>query len=1035
MSLVKTFLRGGTPCTSPSMLTEVLSSANPPYAHWRCVAYYPRRWHHDAVDNRITAPVFFLLFGRQEWRENGGTDSATAPRGEAVTAPEETWHLLYYTVLTEGAVPVETLAGDRKAALEADRGSGGPDASSAAALSRSGGGGVGALLVLLLTVPATLMPSGSLEWYSVAHGIAYERMGLLTASVFLAKLAPAVSEVLSKHWKPMARDGKETGLSNTPGALPAPRPSAGYYILDGKAVEVVDFITIGDGLSSAFAARRRNKDDAAPVSDGVSFSPPFPSPNPNLQFVAATVHEAVQHMCAESKMANLVADASAPSITEAGWRTLYPLMASLRPCMYTSLFEEAANVGGSQDTLSDADVESLTGLARLRAQRDAGIAQWKKQIGSYTSFTVPEKDYNAIAADVAAAAPVAEGTHATADLALPAVPPLAASTAASAESQYRHVLLLQRPIVTKKPIGVDNRDAGPLSPQPIGAELHLVRDRGDISYALEQLENRANLHFAFEDTVHDDGEVLVQLTPVEGVPFCDLEGYFRTVPATSTALNSGAVAQHSGSCCPAVVPRVVYRRPTGRIQKANPIAHALTELEVTSPTPAMVKAAAAALLYVSSQLVEVSEPMTDLSANTGAATSAPAPGYTLHVPSVCFSAISHKKCGWCGRRREVLLRCGGCKAVSYCCKRHQALDWKEGSHRLECKLWRRARELQERVVAPWMKESSPMWRAVTADGQPGFFTKSRGWSCAATLIQFLSDIDVSARNAQLKSPLPDNKVQYIHAVGLDTGCVGEFVRALAGDIELREALTSLSFSATSGVRQYRVLICSDTFTDAQRNAVWAIRRAATDSLWLTPATGVLGDAWHCEGCNAAAMQPTSAMALIRLSGIKYHTIERHHNASREGCPRAVLSFGPASGEGCTYLTGALEVFADHDVGFVPLRLVDSSYVGAARTRDAVAARVASSNACPTATKSRVAALVAKAKQAELAEASSDADGSPNPTRGAFFIHFNKKGAAALAAAEDSRTTAGSTTADPASASVVTPYLNCFLWDVFPSDCG
>ncbi|AYU82222.1 hypothetical protein, conserved [Leishmania donovani] len=1028
MSLVKTFLRGGTPCTTPSKLTEVLSSANPPYTHWRCVAYYPRRWHHDAVDNRITAPVFFLLFGRQEWRENGGADGATSPRGEAATVPEGTWHLLYYTVLTEGAVPVETLARDHKAALEADRGSGGPDASSAAALSRSGGGGVGALRVLLLTVPATLMPRGSLEWYSVAHGIAYERMGLLTASIFLAKLAPAVSEVLSKHWKPMARDGKEAGMSKPPGALPATRPSAGYYVLDGRAVEVVDFITSGEGSSSAFAARRRNK-------DGASLSPLFPSPNPNLQFVATTVHEAVQHMCAESKMAGLVADASAPSITEAGWRTLYPLVASLRPCMYTSLFEEAANADRSQNTSSNEDVESLTGLARLRAERDAGIAQWKKQIGSYTSFTVPEKDYNAIATDVAAPAPVAEGAHTTADLAPPAVPPLAASTAASAESRYRHVLLLQRPIVTKKPIGVDNRDAGPLSPQPTGAELHLVCDCGDISYALEQLENRANLHFVFEDTVHDDGEVLVQLTPVEGVPFCDLEEYFRTVPVTSAALNSGAVAQYSGSCCPAVVPRVVYRRPTGKTQKANPIAHALTELEVTSPTPAMVKAAAAALLYVSSQLVEVSGPMTAMSTNDRAARSAPAPGYTLHVPPVCFSAISHKKCGWCGRRREVLLRCGGCKAVSYCCKRHQALDWKEGPHRLECKLWRRARELQERVVTPWMGQSSPMWRAVTADGEPSFFTKSRGWSCAATLIQFLSDIDVSARNAQLKSPLPDNKVQYIHAVGLDTGCVGEFVRALAKDIELREALTSLSFSATGGARQYRVLICSDTFTDAQRNAVWAIRRAATDSMWLTPATGVLGDAWHCEGCNAAAMQPTSAMALIRLFGVKYHTIERHHDASREGCPRAVLSFGPASGEGCTYLTGALEVFADHDVGVAPLRLVDSSYVGAARTRDAIAARVASSNACPTATKSRVAALVAKAKQAELAEVSSDADGSPSPTRGAFFIHFNKKGAAALAEAEDLRTTAGSTTANPVSASVVTPYLNCFLWDVLPSDCG
>ncbi|GET91983.1 hypothetical protein, conserved [Leishmania tarentolae] len=1034
MSLVKTFLRGGTPCTTLSQLTEVLSSASPPYSHWRCVAYYPRRWHHDAVNNRITAPVFFLLFGHQERCENGGADGATAPMCGAATVPEENWHLLYYTVETEGAVPVETLIHDYKAALKAASGCDSPGASSAVALTRSGGGGVCALHSLLLTVPATLMPSGSLEWYSVADGIAYERMGLLTASIFLTKLAPAAGGVLSKHWRPMARDGKVESMRKTPGVLPAPPRSAGYYVLDGGAVEVVDFIAGEVGSSSAFVERRRTNYDAVSVCDDVSSSCSFPlSPNP--QFVAETVHEAVQYMCAEGKMSALVADASVPSVTEAGWRTLYPLIASLKPCMYTSFFEDAANIGRSKDPLSNSDVESLTGLARLRAERDAGIAQWKKQIGSYTSFTVPDKDYKAISVELADAAALAEGGHAAGDLALPAVPPLATSTAVLPQRPYQHALLLQRPLVTKKPIDVDNRDAGPVSPQPIGAELHLMCDRGDISYALEQLENRAHLHFVFEDTVHDDGEVLVQLTPVEGVPFCDLEEYFRAVPVTSTALNSGAIGQYSGSCCPAVVPRVVYRRPTGKTQKANPIAHALTELEVMSPTPVMVEAAAAALLYVSSQLVEIPTPTTALPTNTGGARSAPAPGYTLHVPSVCLSTLSKKKCGWCGRRREALLRCGGCKAVSYCCKRHQALDWKEGSHRLECKLWCRARELQERVVTPWMGQSSPVWTTVTADGEPIFFPKSWGWSCAATLIHFLREIDACARNAQRSSSSPDNRVWYIHVVGLDTGCVGEFMRALAEDSKLRVALMSLSLDATGGARQYRLLICSDTFTDVERNAVWAIRRTPTDSLWLTPATGVLGDAWHCEGCNVAATQPTSAMALVRLSGVKYHTIERHHDTSREGCPRAVLSFGPASGEGCTYLTGALEVLADRDVGAVPLRLVDSSYVGATRTRDAIAARVASSNVCPAAIKSRVAALMMKAKEEGLVEVSSDVNDSPDTTPGGHIMHFNKEGAVALATTEGLRSTAGSTTADVASTCALAPCLNCFFFDMLPSDFG
>ncbi|KAG5469512.1 hypothetical protein LSCM1_02735 [Leishmania martiniquensis] len=1032
MSLLETFLRGGTPCATLSELTEVLSSARPPYAHWRCVAYYPRRWHHDAVDNRITAPVFFLLFGHQEGREGSDSDRANTHKGENAAVPEATWHLLYHTVLPEGAIPLETFTHHRKAALEAEGRSDAQGAGGEGALVSSGGGGVGALRVLLRAVPASLMPSGSLEWYSVADGIAYERMGLLTSSLFLTKLAPAVGEVLSKHWRPVTCSLPEAGTGEPPRVVPRSPQSVGHYVLDGAAREVVDFICGDAGSSAALAARRRGSGEDVSVIGRVSSSSLLPSSASKMHFITVTVHEAVQWMCAQRGLAALVADASAPSITEAGWRSLYPLMTVLQPCMYTSFFEEAGHVGQSKDAPLGADVESLTGLARLRAERDAGIAQWKKQIGDYTSFTVPE-EYSTVTADVASAVPSAEGAGTAASLAPSAVTPVTAATATSAERSYQHVLLLQRPIVTKKSIDVNNRDAGPLSPQPVGAELHLMQDRGDVGYALEQLADRANMQFVYEDTMHDDGEVLVQLTPVEGVPFCDLEEYFSTAPATSAALHAGAAAQYSGSCCPAVLPRVVYRRPTGKAQKANPIAHAVAEVEVASPTPAMVKAAAAALVYVSSQLVEVGGPATSLSAASCTAGSSPEPGYTLNVPSVDFSAVSRKKCGWCGRRREVLLRCGVCKAVSYCCKRHQALDWKEGTHKLECKLWRRARELQERTVAPWMMQSPKTWTVIAADGKLSSFPKNQGWSCAATLATFLSDIDEAARGARLKSPSTDNAAQYIHVVGLDTECVSDFVRSLAEDCHVREVLASLTSGAAGGVRQYRVLACSDTFTDTQKNSVWAIRRTNTGSMWLTPATGVLGDAWHCKGSNEAATQPTSVMVLIRLSGVKYHNVERHLDVSREGCPRAVLSFGPASGEGCSYLTAALEVFAEHDVGVVPVRLVDSSYVGATRTRSAIAARVASSDRCTAATKSRVAVLVNKAKEAEAAGVLGGTDGSLDTSSSPFSIRFNTEGAVSLGELEESVAGAGCTPAGPPSAPAMTPCLNCFLWDVSPAD--
>ncbi|KAG5495202.1 hypothetical protein JKF63_02257 [Porcisia hertigi] len=1033
MSLAESFLRGGAPCTTPSELAEVLSSAHRPYAHWRCVAYYPRRWHRDPLANKTTAPVFFLLFGNQEERTSGGSHGVTALTNEVVTRGEAAWHLLYYTVLPEGAVPVETFTHVQKAASGPGTGGDTPSASSEAALVSSGGGGVGALRALLRSLPATLMPSGSLEWYSVAHGIAHDRMGLLTVPVFLTKIVPAVSEVLGKYWEPMMRNDRESGSGETLGAPPASPQSTAHYVVDGSAVEVVDLFRAVGVASSAFLPRRRERCDDASVRSVVLPSSMSPPP-PELAFVAATVHKAAQWLCTERKTAALVADASVPSITEAGWHIVYPLMASLRPCMFTSLFKEAANVGRSDDALLNADIESLTGMAKFRAERDAGIAQWKRQIGEFTCFTVPEERSEAFTGDASAAALVAEDGHYTNGLASLASPTLTNSTTTPAGGSYQHALLLQRPILAKRPIDIDNRDAGPPAPQPISAELHLVQDRGDIKYALEQLVNRANVHFVFEDTVHDDGEVLVQLTPVEGVPFCDLDEYFRIVPAMSTALKSGGADVYSGSCCPAVVPRVVYRRPTGKAQKANPIAHALTELESSSPTPAMVKAAAAALRYVSSQLVELTEPVTAASTTASAVCGTPAPGYTLHVPPIDFSSVTQRKCGWCDRWRSVLLRCGGCKAVSYCCKRHQSLDWKEGFHRVECKLWSRARELQDRVVAPWVAQISPMWTAVTAGVEPTSVPKTRGWSCAATLTHFLKDIDVPTRNARSQLPLQDSVTHYVHVVGLDTECIADFVHALSEDIELRQALASVTLNATVGARQYRILVCSDTFTDAQRNAVWAIHRCDTHPMCLTPPTEVLGDAWHCKGANEAATNPASTMALIRLSGVKYHTVERHLDPNREGCPQAVLSFGPPSGEGCTYLTAALEVFAVHDLGFVPLRLVDSSYVGAVRTRNAVAARVASSDMCSAVIKSHVEAFIARARQAESVGVLGDAAGSSDPARSPFLIRFNKAGSVARATTETPSPDAGSAPAGLTLTSVLTPYLNCFLWDVLPADC-
>ncbi|KAK7201366.1 MYND finger containing protein [Novymonas esmeraldas] len=939
------FLRGGTPTTTLSELVEVLSSASPSYSRWRCVACYPRRWCHDAVANDLTAPVFFFLFGAREERR---LVTATAAADGAGSSIGSAWHLLYRSVVSDGAVPAETFASGDGTGMNDGGG---------------GGGGIGALRVLLREVPAGLLPSRGLEWYSVARGIAYECMGLLSATVFTRTLVPALCDVLGKCWRPLAHGAEDAGVDRAPHT---PSHFAAHYVVDGGSVEVVHLLVEGRCTSASAAAP-----PASPV---------------HLAFVTEVVDAAVQWMCAGQKVAT---DASAPSITETGWHILYPLMSSLRACLYTSLFLADGARGGetAQLRIADADVQALSGLARLRAERDAGAAEWRRQVGQYVAFTLP----------------AAHGCVGAAD-----------------ERPFQHVLLLQRPIVAKTPIGVDNRDTGPLTPQPIGAELHLFQDRGDIHYTLEQLGNRANVRFCMEDALHDDGELLVQLTPVEGVPFSDLEAYFTLVPAASAARASGAAAQCAGSCCAAVVPRAVFRRPTGRVSKANPVAHALPEVEVMAPTTAMLHAAAAALECVSAELEEVPR-RTDAGA-------APVPGYTLRMPAVDFSALPERKCGWCGRRREVLQRCGGCKAVSYCSKRHQALDWKEGVHKAECKLWRRARELQESVVAPWAAAFRARSRAAARTGH--------GWSCAATLVQFLVDVNASGAvtPASPSSSSPGDAVVSVHVAGdIGADCVDAFVRSFADDADLRHAL-----AACAEGRQYRVLVCSPTLAPEQRGVVWAVGRSEEKTLWQTPATGVLGDAWHCEGANAASTHPASALALLRLCGTPYHALERHRGSGDAEHPRAVLFFGPANGDGCTYLTAALEVFAGHDVGLTPLRLVDSSYVGALRTRAALAARVANSELCPANVKRRVAALVATACKAEApVEVSSSGGGDPASARDSFVVRFNADGAAPPAPAADvasTRPASGPTSAATASCAVM-PVSNCFLWDVMPADCS
>ncbi|KPA81082.1 hypothetical protein ABB37_04440 [Leptomonas pyrrhocoris] len=1006
MSLAESFLRGGTPCTEVPELAEVLSSIGTTYKHWRFVAYYPQRWLHDDVANRTTAPLYFLVFAAPERRASAGisSSSVSAAKKQWEESPQAAsshaaslhqmdnaaWHLLCYTVLPNGAIPHETYECEGIN----DCGSGGVREGVT-----SGGGGVGALRTLLRTIPAFLHPSASLEWFSVVYGQAYCRMGLMSEPVFEDTVAPAVAEALIRFWKP--RHGSVVGEEKQDFVSVV---TSAHYVHDGHCVKTID-LTRDNAFTSLHPIRHVAADA------GVH------------SFVEEVVRAAAQWMlstASSTAVRSLTGDASVPSLPDEGKNLLHPIVAMLPPCLYTSLFVEADHVKAARGAPL-VDPASVTGLARLRAERDAGVAQWKGKIGEYTTFTLPD-------------------------------------CPASSTRAFQHVILLQRPIVEKRHVDVDNRDPGPLTPQPIGAELHLLQDRGDVLYTLEQLGNRANIQFLYSDTLPDDGEVLVQLSPVEGTPFCDLETYFRGVADDAPVLHSAPASRCAGSCCGVVVPRVLYRRPTGKAEKANPIATAQAGVEVLPPTTEMVKAAAAALQFLAAHAEEINNEadspatVTPSSSAVAAPPSAvpPRPGYTLRVPPVDLSLVPPKKCGWCSRRREVLLRCGSCKAVTYCCKRHQELDWRQGTHKTECKLWRHARELHERVVERWAASTPLTWRVAepAGDTQEELVQKGSGWSCAATVAQFIKDVGAEA-SSHRGVPRPggfSGDVWSIHVAGFEPNCLAEFVRAAMDQFSCFD----------DGTRQYRVLLCADTFTDAQRNAVWAVRRSpglGQPRVWRTPSTGVLGDAWHCKGGNEAETRSAACVALIRCCGVKYHNVDRGSGkddvAGLGERPSAVISFGPFNGEGCTYLNAALEVFAGQDVGVVPLRLVDSSYVGAARTRDALMARISSSDACVATAKSRASELVSRAKEKESAEVQDDAAPAYMASAGRhlpFQILFNDGGAVAREVTAGTPTTngvdgAGGTAATATASEVgkaraggaMPHYANSYLFDVFPSE--
>ncbi|KEG09637.1 hypothetical protein DQ04_04901010 [Trypanosoma grayi] len=581
----------------------------------------------------------------------------------------------------------------------------------------------------------------------------------------------------------------------------------------------------------------------------------------------AFVEQAIQWVCHRTPEA---ADVSAPS--QKGNDAILQEFLRLHKLLYTASFQESVDAIGD-DAAPAARVGECPN-PKLMEERRVAVNNLKKRVGHVVSFA------------------------------------LTSPTSSEHVGSPWYVLLLQKPLVEKQEVSIDNLDPGPLEPQPIGAELHMMHDCGEVLYLQSELCDERNLDTVYEDIMHEDGELFAQLTPVEGIAFDDIDHYLEFLSAQQhqqQEMTAEKVAPMEplckGSCCNYTFPKVVVRRPTGSVVKSTAISSPHAEILEESPhTPEQWEAARLAFAFLSQHITPVS-----------------GGGYTLARDVAPVPPPPHgDACSWCGRRRNKLLRCGGCRVEMYCCKKHQMMDWK-GGHKGKCGLWRKAREDYEQRVVPLLQT-----REVDLPTTPSA-------SAVVTLLQFLT---------ASQHELQELAFPVVHIIGIDTDVSG-FLAELAHRVK----------QIVGKWKQLRLLLCSDAFSDEEQNAVYAVDKDG--DVTRTKPTSVLGDAWHTQSDRNAV----DAVALVRLYSTKYHIFITDALAgsitpapgTTNSCggggggggftPSAVVSFSSPSGAGMTYFSAAAEVFAKHFVGVIPVMCTEATLVGAHNTLDAIFSRV------------------------------------------------------------------------------------------------
>ncbi|CCW60891.1 unnamed protein product [Phytomonas sp. EM1] len=905
MSVAESFLRGGTPSTSIQTFQRDLSTT---YSAWCWTLVYPRRWHLDTNTNTIAAPVFHFLFGQPAVVASSSPD-------DAKIAEASSWHLLYATVQEKSsservAQPFKEVWSTLPSGLRASITS------------------FALVAVLKGHTHERLNLFCQDQWERVAMGVRDEVMQSVGVDV-RKNFVAAVFKDNRLLWQ-MTSPEAPASLGTT--SLPEGGPSWLPFMTGGL---------LNSGVFEKFTE----------LLDQVT-------------------------RWLETK-SNLSAEARDVSIPAQGrYRPLLELVSHINPILYRTRFMEPGNVEKMLPSATDPtcpqrtpavpDPEDLTGIEKLKAQRDANWKALKLTKGEGTSFSVPELSSESVGT-----------TENTSKDEMTAVAECDTGCAGANTRPFRHVFLLQRPPKGKQTPENDYREVGPVKPQPIGAEFHLYQDIGDVFYVVDEFNNNGLMDFNCDNYLPEEGEVLVQLGPIEGVPFDDIDFLldFQDSISSVQGYHNKELLKHQhvqceGSCSDLVFPRVVHRLPTNQTTKLNPIARNQLLVGENSPTIEMLLAATATLNFFVNNIV-------DLHARYGWKVGVGESGYTVAgIPPLALPpALLHplRRCASCGRRREKLLRCSGCKVIWYCSQKHQALEWKSGKHKVECALWRKnredaARNFQSQLTAARLHETE------------GRIMRTAGWSCAVATLEYLSskaDLFISDEGKNPNQITPPLLLEplYVHVIGVETAWVKDFVQVMGSS-----AGSFLSPFFGFKQRQLRLVVFTNSSTSVPdkslHNSVFAVPSlkaveamtiegdtvAVVDGVAnplkdtsksgeavLVAPTYVVGDVWHVEGGESSALAREAAM-LIRICDCKYHShqlVEGVTNSSpapnppgAAGCQsEAVISFGPSNGEGLNFFSGTLEVCARSKVGHVPIRFLESSLVGAYHTAQALLARL------------------------------------------------------------------------------------------------